>query len=1144
LPDSQESLVNRLKVPSGYGELDDLLGGGFLAASAILLSAPTSSKVPILLRGFVKATDDVALLILPSLFSAETILPNDDDSVQRMICSETPFLPGKGFVGGVSLESLTQLSIRISQAADEVKAKRVVLGILSDVLLQHKALQTRRWLNAVLEKLKARGITTLATINPYMFRGEEVQGIVDQFDGVLEISEKDIEGSPRQLLRVKWMHGITAAETGLELDSMTESPRQPTEQPTIPVPAFIEPRWETPLISRKEQLSRLEHLFDSPQTNTPCVVALHGELGVGKSRLMQELAVYAHSKGATVLTARAIENGLSYSPWVSVAKQCVSSATPEALRRVFGTNAYELVKLVPDLAPKLGSLQRRTFLGQETEKTRFYETVSQLLVTISHERPLLLLFDDMQYADQASLDLLEYFIRNRGTLQLLTICSSSQAAESVPLNQFLLKMSKEHLLETIEVSNLGKEETIELTKQLLGQEKIPGEFTELLYKRTAGNPYFVEEALRSLIEDGVISGTEESRDFKKVQHITMPATIRSMLKSKLARFDSSTISILEWAAVIGTVFDFEVLKEVSQLGEDALLKELETAIRGGLLIEVPEQANRFEFSDPLIREILLDDLIQLKRKRYHLKIAEAMEKTYGNSLVNQAELIASQYSEAQDKERALKYSILAGDRNKSIHAYQRSIENYSSALKLIQERGSAEKAAILEKLAATYSLSGQVERCIESYEQALSLLEELGDVRSCARIIPELSLAVRTARGIPEAIEVARKGLSYIKGNPESYEAASIDSTLGRWLSVLDKREEGNKWMEMALQVGEKTTNYAAVSEALLHLGGYLADTGQIDEGLLRMKKGLELAVQQDLYDQTRNGLINLAIYTYPRSLVEARDFATRLFNLGKRENDVSEQATALALLAVLDWMSGEWPLALEESKKAFEMQNRLRFIFKFTAEAWIARLHLDLGDLEEAERLLKAALAEKSSKIAVTVAAHLGLGLLRLKEGRIDEAKSHLETCFTTFSDAEFDSLPVFYIETLLQLTAIYISEGRLDEAYELGTRARRIAEVLGSQAGLAMAWQAEARVQIARGNLMGGQQAYLRSLTLWDKADWPHYHADALVAYADTIAQTKAQESRMLMEQASQIFLKLGAVRDSEETERKLSLLPESRQ
>ena len=250
-----------------------------------------------------------------------------------------------------------------------------------------------------------------------------------------------------------------------------------------------------------------------------------------------------------------------------------------------------------------------------------------------------------------------------------------------------MKFNKQRLLENISVKGLDLEGTTKLIKGIFGEQTLSGEFAELLFERTGGNPFFVEEVLRALVEDGTIYRTDNGWERKPIQDLTIPRSVKTALRARLTKLDPETLSILQWAAVIGSEFDFEILKEALQLTEDTLLEKLEATINQGLVVELPMEQGRLRFADPRVRELLLEDLILLKRRRYHLKIAESMEKHYSKTLESHAEALASHYSEGGDKERTVKYSIMAGDRNRSVHAYDAAIHDFKLASDLMDLEG-------------------------------------------------------------------------------------------------------------------------------------------------------------------------------------------------------------------------------------------------------------------------------------------------------------------------------------------------------------------------------------------------------------------------------------------------------------------------
>ena len=214
----------RRRVSTGYGRLDEALRGGFVAGSMVVLNAPAGDEAPILLRNFLK-TEQPSLLISRNLSSAQAIVPDSADGIARLICSDKPVSPAKGILPGKGIENLTDLNLQINEALGGVQPKRLALEILSDILLRHKALQTRKWLNELLERLRGRAITTLAVLNPYMHTAEETQALVDMFDTSIEVFQREVEGRQGKFLRINWAHGVEVSQREFPLEELVAEKR-------------------------------------------------------------------------------------------------------------------------------------------------------------------------------------------------------------------------------------------------------------------------------------------------------------------------------------------------------------------------------------------------------------------------------------------------------------------------------------------------------------------------------------------------------------------------------------------------------------------------------------------------------------------------------------------------------------------------------------------------------------------------------------------------------------------------------------------------------------------------------------------------------------------------------------------------------
>jgi tetratricopeptide (TPR) repeat protein len=369
---------------------------------------------------------------------------------------------------------------------------------------------------------------------------------------------------------------------------------------------------------------------------------------------------------------------------------------------------------------------------------------------------------------------------------------------------------------------------------------------------------------------------------------------------------------------------------------------------------------------------------------------------------------------------------------------------------------------------------------------------------------------------------------------------ASIYARLAHDHGVIDEWDEANAWADKALAVGEKTQNHAAIATALSMKGSFLTDTGRIDEGLPLWQRAFDLSLQHEEYEDAFRSLANLANYTFQRDLGKSRELAVRWLELSKRLNHVWFEGAAWEWLSVLDWYSGDWKAGLEELQKACELASRLglsAILSSFALDkGWYA---LGMGDLEQAEMEFQKGRdwLDENPKITDIVHYHLGLGMLKEEQGKEHEAKEHYQTCVDSFRKWEFTTFPTLHIQTLLHLTSIYAKHQELEKARETSQWAKRLAETLKSDGGLALALQAEATVLLATGDLKGAVEAYQKSLAFWEKAGWPYYRAKTLVAYADAVVHTSRDESWKCLEQAAETFRKIGAKRDLERAEARLA-------
>jgi predicted ATPase len=225
---------------------------------------------------------------------------------------------------------------------------------------------------------------------------------------------------------------------------------------------------------------------------------------------------------------------------------------------------------------------------------------------------------------------------------------------------------------------------------MIGQtfgEKVPSELPDLVYGKTEGNPFFVEEVLRSLVDEGAVYPVEKGWGVKSLSQVHVPRGIKEVVQKRLERLDEESSHVLSAAAVIGREFSFPVLREVTGLGEDRLIDIIDKCLQARLVVDrhVPGE-EVYAFADSQLRDVLYEGISPVRRRRHHLKVGEAVEKVYARKIDNYLEALAYHFVEGNDLSKAIDYSQNAGDKATRLFAWDQARRYYETVLKLMEKR--------------------------------------------------------------------------------------------------------------------------------------------------------------------------------------------------------------------------------------------------------------------------------------------------------------------------------------------------------------------------------------------------------------------------------------------------------------------------
>ena len=589
---------------------------------------------------------------------------------------------------------------------------------------------------------------------------------------------------------------------------------------------------EPALVDREDDLSFLKELLDQALAGRGQVVFVGGEAGVGKTRLIHELGRHARNKGAIFAVGPSYEDesSIPYSPWTEAIRSIVQQRRSKTFDKALGRTLAEVGRLVPELesrATELGikgwlSGPRESFMPispTDAERVRLFQAVTDLLISVSQEKPLAISLDDILWADGASLQLLHYFARRTKDQRILVVGTyrDTELPEEHRLSRLIFELNRERSLKQIRLNRLTAKHIAELISNQLGGGAVDPDFTKLVHSRTGGNPFFVEEVIRSLSEAERITRLTKGWALGETQGVEIPSTIKALIKQRISRLGEDTVQTLMLCAAVGMEFDYEILSKITGSGEEQLIKQLEAAAQAGLVREVRSGKKiSYVFSDEQIRDFLYDELSLIRKRKTHAKIAHAMEECYQKEPELHFEELANHYIQAGETAKAAEFSRLAGDRAAALHAHNDAKNHFRNVIELLEPGQISERLETITKIADTSNRLGEHVESVKSYREAISLAENMKDNRKMAQLYLKLGYAYYVAADNSKALEKLKQGLTFLQGTPNTHEEAAISQNIARLLLNSGEVEEGLQWCEKAIQLAKQLDDKEVLAHALI----------------------------------------------------------------------------------------------------------------------------------------------------------------------------------------------------------------------------------------------------------------------------------------------------------------------------------------
>ncbi|MGH2609051.1 MAG: ATP-binding protein, partial [Tepidiformaceae bacterium] len=444
-----------------------------------------------------------------------------------------------------------------------------------------------------------RGANGLPSLNVRigLHAGEPIRDEEDYYGTPVVIAKRLCdEADGGQILASDLVRGLVASRGGFQflamgpmlLKGLAEPLQaydiawQPLSAPGFALPPQLETRPKSLFVGREEELHVLRKAWEDVTQGKRRLVFIAGEPGIGKTRTATEFALDVHATGSTVLYGRCDEEAIApYRPFVEALRHYVTNCSPEDFEAKLGPRASELARLVPEVE-KQRELEAGPLPELEGERYRLFEAVGSTLAAIAESDPLILVLDDLQWADRPTLLLLKHVIRSPEPARLLVLATyrDTDLHRGHRLSDVLGDLRRERLFERILLHGLAEENVGAIVNAWTGAAP-PTEFTHAVHAETEGNPFFIEEVMRHLQETGAISPGR----FEFGSDAGLPEGLREVIGRRLSRLSGECNRVLQFASVFGRDFQFEPLMKVTGLGADELLDALDEAVEAQVIRE-------------------------------------------------------------------------------------------------------------------------------------------------------------------------------------------------------------------------------------------------------------------------------------------------------------------------------------------------------------------------------------------------------------------------------------------------------------------------------------------------------------------------------------------------------------------------------